>query len=235
MATMPTASAAMSEADTGLWQSGWYRFARPLRSPNFGPRPTGVQIDLIVLHSISLPPGRYGGDEVQQLFTNSLDWDAHPYFCGIRGLEVSAHFYVRRNGELWQFVSCDDRAWHAGASSWRGRSNCNDDSIGIELEGLEGDTFEHAQYETLASLCPAIAQRAARKIRAPASTGACCASSSAGISRCFRPTHSSPEVFFNREVAGDAPRGDTPPPPRQRRQCSIHAHFRPICARKAHG
>jgi AmpD protein len=156
---MPTASAAMSEADTGLWQSGWYRFARPLRSPNFGPRPTDAQIDLIVLHSISLPPGRYGGDEVQQLFTNSLDWNAHPYFSGIRGLEVSAHFYVRRNGELWQFVSCDDRAWHAGASTWRGRSNCNDDSIGIELEGLEGDTFEHAQYETLASLCPAIAQR----------------------------------------------------------------------------
>jgi AmpD protein len=149
----------MSEADTGLWQSGWYRFARRLRSPNFGPRPTDAKIDLIVLHSISLPPGRYGGDEVQQLFTNSLDWDAHPYFSGIRGLEVSAHFYVRRNGELWQFVSCDDRAWHAGASSWRGRSNCNDDSIGIELEGLEGDTFEHAQYETLASLCPAIAQR----------------------------------------------------------------------------
>ncbi len=149
----------MSEADTGLWQSGWYRFARPLRSPNFGPRPTGAQIDLIVLHSISLPPGHYGGDEVQQLFTNSLDWDAHSYFSGVRGLEVSAHFYVRRNGDLWQFVSCDDRAWHAGASSWRGRSNCNDDSIGIELEGLEGETFEHAQYETLASLCPAIAQR----------------------------------------------------------------------------
>lgn len=149
----------MSETNTGLWQSGWYRFARPLRSPNFGPRPTDAQIDLIVLHSISLPPGRYGGDEVQQLFTNCLDWDAHPYFSGIRDLEVSAHFYVRRNGELWQFVSCDDRAWHAGASTWRGRSNCNDDSIGIELEGLEGDTFEHAQYETLATLCPAIAQR----------------------------------------------------------------------------
>jgi AmpD protein len=142
-----------------LWQDGWYRFARPLRSPNFGPRPAGAQIDLIVLHSISLPPGRYGGDEVQQLFTNQLDWDAHPYFGSIRGLEVSAHFYVRRNGELWQFVSCDDRAWHAGPSSWRGRTNCNDDSIGIELEGLEGDHFELAQYETLASLCPALAQR----------------------------------------------------------------------------
>jgi AmpD protein len=142
-----------------LWQDGWYRFARPLRSPNFGPRPAGAQIDLIVLHSISLPPGRYGGDEVQQLFMNQLDWDAHPYFDSIRGLEVSSHFYVRRNGELWQFVSCDDRAWHAGPSSWRGRTNCNDDSIGIELEGLEGDHFELAQYETLASLCPALAQR----------------------------------------------------------------------------
>jgi AmpD protein len=142
-----------------LWQAGWYRFARQLQSPNFGPRPADAQIDLIVLHSISLPPGRYGGDEVQQLFTNQLDWDAHPYFGGIRGLEVSAHFYVRRGGELWQFVSCDERAWHAGASSWRGRSNCNDDSIGIELEGLEGEPFEEAQYEALASLCPAIAQR----------------------------------------------------------------------------
>jgi AmpD protein len=142
-----------------LWRDGWYRFARPLHSPNFGPRPAGAQIDLIVLHSISLPPGRYGGDEVQQLFMNQLDWDAHPYFAGIRGLEVSAHFYVRRNGELWQFVSCDDRAWQAGPSAWRGRANGNDDSIGIELEGLEGEHFELAQYETLASLCPAIAQR----------------------------------------------------------------------------
>ncbi|WP_093164227.1 1,6-anhydro-N-acetylmuramyl-L-alanine amidase AmpD [Variovorax sp. YR216] len=155
---MPAASAAMNDPTNGLWRSGWYRFARPLPSPNFGPRPPGARIDLIVLHSISLPPGRYGGEEVQALFTNRLDWDAHPYFEKIRGLEVSAHFYVRRNGELWQFVSCNDRAWHAGASSWRGRSNCNDDSIGIELEGLEGETFESAQYETLASLCPAIAQ-----------------------------------------------------------------------------
>ena len=147
------------EAATGLWRDGWYGFARHLRSPNFGPRPAGAEIDLIVLHSISLPPGQYGGDEVQRLFTNLLDWDAHPYFDRIRGLEVSAHFYVRRNGELWQFVSCDDRAWHAGASCWRGRDNCNDDSIGVELEGIEGGPFEAAQYETLSSLCPAIAQR----------------------------------------------------------------------------
>jgi len=149
---------AMSEAAAGPWQAGWYRPAKALPSPNFGERPAGAQIDLIVLHSISLPPGRYGGDEVQRLFTNRLDWDAHPYFQQIRGTEVSAHFYVRRDGELWQFVSCDARAWHAGASAWRGRTNCNDDSIGIELEGLEGERFEDAQYATLASLCPAIAR-----------------------------------------------------------------------------
>jgi len=156
---MPTTEEEARAAESGdaLWQAGWYRFAKALPSPNFGPRPQGAQIDLIVLHSISLPPGEYGGDAVQRLFTNLLDWDAHPYFQSIRGLEVSSHFYVRRNGELWQFVSCDDRAWHAGVSTWRGRGNCNDDSIGIELEGLEGQHFEEPQYETLASLCAAIA------------------------------------------------------------------------------
>lgn len=141
-----------------LWSNGWYRFAHQQRSPNYGPRPPQARIDLVVIHSISLPPGQYGGDEVMELFANTLDWDAHPYFNSIRGLQVSAHFYIRRNGELWQFVSTDDRAWHAGVSLYRGRSNCNDDSIGIELEGLEGDSFEAAQYETLASLVPAIAQ-----------------------------------------------------------------------------
>ena len=139
------------------WEDGWWRPAHRLPSPNFGPRPAGACIDLIVLHSISLPPGRYGGDEVQALFTNRLDWDAHPYFQQIRGLEVSAHFYVRRDGALWQFVRTQDRAWHAGASAWRERDNCNDDSIGIELEGLEGQTFEPAQYEALARLMPALA------------------------------------------------------------------------------
>ncbi|MES2530525.1 MAG: 1,6-anhydro-N-acetylmuramyl-L-alanine amidase AmpD [Pseudomonadota bacterium] len=140
-----------------LWLNGWYRPARALPSPNFGPRPATASIDLIVLHAISLPPGRYGGDEVQRLFANQLDWNAHPYFGTIRGIEVSAHFYLRRDGELLQFVSCDARAWHAGASSWRGRTNCNDDSIGIELEGLEGETFEAAQYDALAPLCEALA------------------------------------------------------------------------------
>jgi AmpD protein len=144
---------------SGLWQDGWYRFARRLPSPNFGPRPALAQIDLIVLHSISLPPGVYGGSQVQALFTNQLDWEQHPYFKQIEGLQVSAHFYIQRGGEIWQFVSCDDRAWHAGVSHYRGRAQCNDDSIGIELEGLEGDTFEPAQYEALEALCPALAQQ----------------------------------------------------------------------------
>jgi len=152
----------MSAPETGpasaLWQRGWYGYARRLPSPNFGPRPAGARIDLIVVHSISLPPGEYGGQEVQQLFTNTLDWNAHPYFAQIEGAQVSSHFYIRRNGELWQFVACDQRAWHAGQSRYRGRDDCNDDSIGIELEGLEGDAFEPAQYETLADLCAAIAQ-----------------------------------------------------------------------------
>ena len=105
------------DAPPALWQDGWYRFARRLASPNHGPRPAGAQVDLIVVHSISLPPGEYGGDQVQQLFTNTLDWNAHPYFKGIEGMTVSSHFYIRRGGELWQFVSCDERAWHAGAST----------------------------------------------------------------------------------------------------------------------
>jgi len=142
-----------------LWQDGWYGYARKLASPNFGSRPDGANIDLIVVHSISLPPGQYGGNEVQELFTNTLAWDAHPYFKTIEGVQVSAHFYIRRGGELWQFVSCDDRAWHAGVSHYRGRENCNDDSIGIELEGLEGEPFEAAQYEALTGLSAAIAGR----------------------------------------------------------------------------
>ena len=141
-----------------LWREGWHPQAQCLTSPNFGLRPDGVLIDLIVVHSISLPPGQYGGDAVQRLFTNQLDWDEHPYFQGIRGLEVSSHFYIQRDGSLWQFISCNHRAWHAGASQYRGKSNCNDDSVGIELEGLEGDRFEDAQYQCLAKLCHELKQ-----------------------------------------------------------------------------
>ncbi|GAA0767850.1 1,6-anhydro-N-acetylmuramyl-L-alanine amidase AmpD [Ideonella azotifigens] len=140
-----------------MWRDGWWSGARAVPSPNFGPRPAGTCIDLALIHSISLPPGQYGGDEIERLFTNTLDWDAHPYFQGIRGLKVSAHFLIRRTGEPLQFVSCDQRAWHAGRSAWQGREGCNDFSIGIELEGLEGETFEQAQYDTLAGLLPALA------------------------------------------------------------------------------
>jgi AmpD protein len=147
------------DAADASWRGGWLRAARHCPSPNFGPRPPGAAIDLIVLHSISLPPGVYGGPEVEQLFTNQLDWGAHPYFEDIRGMEVSSHFFVRRDGEVVQFVDADARAWHAGQSCWRGRHNCNDDSIGIELEGLEGDRFEPAQYEALAQLCTQLVQR----------------------------------------------------------------------------
>lgn len=146
-------------AEGSFWKNGWYRFSGRLDSPNFGPRPSPEDIDLIVLHSISLPPGQYGGDAVQRLFTNQLDWDQHPYFKSIQGLLVSSHFYIRRRGELLQFVSADERAWHAGVSSYAGRSNCNDNSIGIELEGVAGERFEDQQYETLTGLCAAILQR----------------------------------------------------------------------------
>jgi len=158
IAVLPTAMTKKADPMTTLWRNGWYRFAKHTPSPNFGPRPANTSIDLVVVHSISLPPGHYGGPEIEALFTNTLDWDAHPYFQQIRGAEVSAHFVIRRDGALIQFVSCDDRAWHAGRSSFQGRDNCNDFSIGIELEGLEGHSFEVLQYETLTSLCAAIAQ-----------------------------------------------------------------------------
>ncbi|MDZ7589125.1 MAG: 1,6-anhydro-N-acetylmuramyl-L-alanine amidase AmpD [Rubrivivax sp.] len=141
------------------WLGGWWRPARRCPSPNFGPRPAGTAITLVVVHSISLPPGEYGGDDVERLFTNRLDTSAHPFYAGLRGLEVSAHFLVRRDGRMLQFVSCDERAWHAGVSSWRGRDNCNDWSIGVELEGLEGQRFETAQYRQLAVLLRALAGR----------------------------------------------------------------------------
>lgn len=138
-------------------QAGWWAGARQVASPNHGERPAGEAPSLVVLHSISLPPGVYGGDEIERLFTNTLDWDAHPYFGQIRGMQVSAHFVIRRDGQVLQFVSCDRRAWHAGQSVWRGRANCNDYSIGIELEGLEGTPFEPAQYTALGPLLAALA------------------------------------------------------------------------------
>jgi N-acetyl-anhydromuramoyl-L-alanine amidase len=142
-----------------VWHQGWYRFAHAVASPNFGPRPADTEIDLVVIHSISLPPGVYGGQQVQALFTNTLQTSEHPYFETLRDVKVSSHFYIRRGGELLQFVSCDDRAWHAGVSTHAGRSQCNDFSIGIELEGIEGDRFTQEQYESLTALLPMIAQQ----------------------------------------------------------------------------
>jgi N-acetyl-anhydromuramoyl-L-alanine amidase len=136
----------------GVWTSGWHRDARRVTSPNFGPRPAGGAITLAVIHSISLPPGRYGGDAIERFFTNQLDPAGHPYFARIAGVQVSAHFLIRRDGEVLQFVDVRDRAWHAGASSWRGVPHCNDHSLGVELEGLEGHVFECAQYRVLGRL-----------------------------------------------------------------------------------
>lgn len=158
MTRPPEAAPQPNGVDAG-WRNGWYLPARPLPSPNCEARPDGAVIDLIVVHSISLPPGEFGNGNVQRLFTNTLDWDSHPYFMGIKGLRVSSHFFISRRAEIWQFVSCNDRAWHAGHSAFHGRANCNDYSIGIELEGLEGNRFALAQYHALASLCLALAKK----------------------------------------------------------------------------
>lgn len=125
-------------------------------SPNCDKRPAGEPIRLVVVHAISLPPGEFGGDGIAQLFTNTLDPAAHPYYAAIHGLRVSAHLLIRRNGSMIQFVPFGARAWHAGASSWRGRERCNDFSIGIELEGCDDRPFERAQYDRLAAVIAAL-------------------------------------------------------------------------------
>lgn len=129
--------------------SGWLPGARRIESPNQDERPDGEPIRLIVVHAISLPPSEFGGSGIVELFTNRLDPTAHPYYQGIHGLRVSAHFLIRRDGELIQFVACDRRAWHAGVSSWRGRERCNDFSIGVELEGCDELPFADIQYRIL--------------------------------------------------------------------------------------
>jgi AmpD protein len=121
-------------------------------SPNCDERPANSPIELLVIHAISLPPGEFGGTAIEELFLNKLDLSAHSYYKGIAGLRVSAHFLVRRDGSLVQFVPCGLRAWHAGTSTWRGRSRCNDFSIGIELEGSDDTAFENPQYDALANL-----------------------------------------------------------------------------------
>lgn len=139
------------------WKNGWLSGARHYPSPNFGVRPHSVEnIDTLVIHSISLPPGEFGTGCVPIFFANQLDFNAHLYFETIRGLEVSAHFFIERSGRIWQHVGVYDRAWHAGKSIWQNRENCNDYSVGVELEGLEGQHFESAQYATLSELILAL-------------------------------------------------------------------------------
>jgi AmpD protein len=136
--------------------AGLLEGVRFVASPNCDERPEGTRIELLVLHAISLPPGEFGGRAIEHLFLNRLDPAAHPYYSGIAALRVSAHFLVRRTGDLVQFVPCRKRAWHAGVSQWRGRAACNDFSVGIELEGTDEAPFEARQYEVLAELTHAI-------------------------------------------------------------------------------
>jgi len=132
--------------------NGWLSGVRRIASPNCDARPPGLAIELLVVHNISLPPGQFGGAEVAQLFTNTLNTDAHPYYKQLEGLKVSAHFLIRRDGAIIQFVPCGKRAWHAGVSSWQGRSACNDFSIGVELEGSDYVPFNDQQYAALTRL-----------------------------------------------------------------------------------
>ena len=131
---------------------GWLAGATRIDSPNCDARPDGEIIRLIVIHNISLPPGVFAGDAVIELFTNRLNWDAHPYYAEIRGMQVSSHFFIRRDGALIQFVPCTLRAWHAGVSAWQGCERCNDFSLGVELEGRDDAPFSDAQYLTLNTL-----------------------------------------------------------------------------------
>ena len=139
--------------------NGWFSGVQRIASPNHDARPARTPITLLVIHNISLPPNEFGGPGVRQLFTNSLDCTAHPYYAQLEGLKVSSHFLVRRDGSVIQFVPCRRRAWHAGMSEWQGRSRCNDFSIGIELEGSDFVPFDPPQYLALARLTRQLKRR----------------------------------------------------------------------------
>jgi AmpD protein len=138
---------------------GWLAGVQRVRSPNRDARPARTAVSLVVVHGISLPPGRFGGDAILRLFTNRLDPRAHPYYATIAHLRVSAHFLIRRDGALVQFVPCEERAWHAGASRWKGRERCNDFSIGVELEGTDERPYTAKQYRRLAALVRRLRRR----------------------------------------------------------------------------
>ena len=132
--------------------NGWVSGLRHIATPNCDRRPPDTTIDMLVIHNISLPPGEFGGSAIAQLFTNTLDLAAHPYYAQLKDLKVSAHFLIRRNGEIMQFVPCIKRAWHAGVSSWQERTACNDFSIGVEMEGSDHVPFSDPQYTALIKL-----------------------------------------------------------------------------------
>jgi AmpD protein len=140
-------------------EGGVIEGVRYVPSPNYDERPAGCAIDLLVVHHISLPPGEFGGPGIVELFTNRLDPAAHSFYATVAGTKVSAHFLIRRDGELCQFVPCGARAWHAGESSWKGRTQCNDFSIGVELEGTGEAPFTDTQYKQLAFLTRALQAR----------------------------------------------------------------------------
>lgn len=140
-------------------EDGWCDGALRYDSQYYDARPDGAQVDLLVIHNISLPGGRFGGPHVSDLFTGRVDYNADPSFADLRGLQVSAHFFVRRDGALLQYVSADKRAWHAGASTFEGRPQCNGYSIGIEMEGADDVPFQRRQYHVLAALTVALAAR----------------------------------------------------------------------------
>jgi len=146
----------MNRLQAALAATGWHPRAQRIESPNQDARPAGLPVELVVLHNISLPPGRFGGPGVEQLFTNRLDAAAHPFYAQIATLKVSTHFFLRRDGALVQFVSCQQRAWHAGVSAWRGHERCNDFSIGIEIEGTDQRPYTARQYARLAGLMDAL-------------------------------------------------------------------------------
>jgi AmpD protein len=146
----------MTHAAFRIGDDGWCENVERLPSPNCDPRPPDAIVDLLLIHNISLPPCQFGGGYIAALFTNQLDCDAHPYFDQLRELRVSAHFLIRRDGSVVQFVSTLDRAWHAGASRFGDREKCNDFSIGVELEGTDFEPFEAVQYASLAGLTAAL-------------------------------------------------------------------------------
>ena len=155
-ARVAVAEMRVSSSSFCVGPDGWLTSARKVVSPNFDARPTLESVSVVVLHNISLPPGRYGGGHVERLFTNRLDPGGHPFFERVCGARVSSHFFIDRQGRCTQFVSCLDRAWHAGASLFRGRPGCNDFSIGIELEGTDFEPFAESQYQALNALLAAL-------------------------------------------------------------------------------